>query len=76
MADDTPAGGAESTPEPRDEERQALYYLAQGLTERQAATALSVSEATFRRITQRARIAVGGNSTINAVYLAAKRGLI
>lgn len=58
------------------EEHSALLHLALGLTERQAAAELSVSEATFRRILQRARQRLGATSTTNAIYIAAKQGLI
>lgn len=58
------------------DELRALRLLAEGRTESQAARELAISEATLRRLLRRARQGLEANSTIHAVYLAAKRGLI
>ncbi|HVF52578.1 MAG TPA: hypothetical protein VNC78_03115 [Actinomycetota bacterium] len=53
-----------------------LRSLASGMSQAQAARAARVSEATMRRAIRGAREAMGASTTIRAVYLAAKRGLI
>lgn len=68
------SAGADGTLE--QDELRALLLLAEGRTESQAARELAISEATLRRLVRRARDLLGANSTIHAVYLAAKRGLI
>jgi len=53
-----------------------LRRFAEGESSAQVARALSISEATMRRNLQDARDALGASSTANAIYLAAKGGLI
>ena len=53
-----------------------LRRFAEGESSAQVARALSISEATMRRNLQEARDALGAVSTANAIYLAAKGGLI
>ena len=57
-------------------EVEILGHLAHGLAEAQAARRMSMSEATLRRNLARAREKLGATSTTNAVYIAARRGLI
>lgn len=53
-----------------------LRRFAGGESSAQVARALSISEATMRRNLQEARDLLGAASTANAIYLAAKEGLI
>jgi DNA-binding NarL/FixJ family response regulator len=53
-----------------------LRRYAEGASSAQVARALSISEATMRRNLQEARDILGAASTANAIYLAAKGGLI
>ena len=55
---------------------EILRRFAEGESSAQVARALSISEATMRRNLQEARDALGAVSTANAIYLAAKGGLI
>ncbi|MDQ3984887.1 MAG: hypothetical protein M3280_00065 [Actinomycetota bacterium] len=57
-------------------QRAILWNLAQGMTGSQVARINAVSEATMRRALRKARQLLGAVNTINAIYLAAKRGLI
>jgi DNA-binding NarL/FixJ family response regulator len=57
-------------------ERRALWHVAQGTPGASVARALAISESTLRRVLRRARAEVGANSTINAVYRAARKGWI
>lgn len=71
---DLPEDPVEVTLKP--DELRALSLFAEGLTESQIARALAMSETTLRRAMRQTRGSLGANSTINAVYLATKRGLI
>ena len=55
---------------------EILQRFAAGQTSTQVARALAISEATMRRNLQDARNTLGAASTANAIYLAAKAGLI
>jgi DNA-binding NarL/FixJ family response regulator len=57
-------------------QREILSNLAQGMTGPQVARAMAISEATMRRMLRTAWQQLGASSTTNAVYLAAKAGLI
>ena len=58
------------------EELRALALVAAGHAARRVARVLGVSDATLRRRLKRVEGKLGANSRINAVYLAARRGLI
>ncbi|HEV2755188.1 MAG TPA: LuxR C-terminal-related transcriptional regulator [Actinomycetota bacterium] len=58
------------------EELRALSLVADGYAAQRVARVLGVSDATLRRRLKRAAEKLGANSRINAVYLAARRGLI
>ena len=58
------------------EEIEILGHVARGLVEAQVAKRMSMSEATLRRNIARARDKLRATSTTNAVYIAARRGLI
>ena len=53
-----------------------LGLVAAGHGVRRVARTLSVSESTLRRKMRVVQQKLGGNSRINAVYIAAKKGLI
>jgi DNA-binding NarL/FixJ family response regulator len=57
-------------------QRAVLWRVAHGQKATQVARELAISEATMRRTIRRARVALGAVSTVHAVYLAAKGGLI
>lgn len=59
-----------------DLELRLLGLIAAGHGVRRVARALSISESTLRRKMGRIQRKLGGNSRINAVYIAAKRGWI
>ena len=57
-------------------EIQALRHLGQGLLVTQVARRLAMSESTLRRTIRQAREKLGALGTTNAIYIAARRGLI
>lgn len=59
-----------------EEELRALALVAAGHAAQRIARVLNVSDATLRRKLKRAQDKLGANSRINAVYVAARRGLI
>lgn len=57
-------------------ETALLTSLAQGHAARRVARCLSISDSTLRRRLADIQRRLGGNSRINTIYIAAKRGLI
>lgn len=60
----------------RRRERQVLHLLAQGRTEREAASELHFSYAYTRELAAAACRTLGARNTRNAIYLATRGGLI
>jgi DNA-binding CsgD family transcriptional regulator len=61
---------------PTDRELEALRLLARGLSSAAVARSLAISESTLRRTLRGAREALAANGTVNAIYLATRKGLI
>ncbi|MDQ3878319.1 MAG: hypothetical protein M3290_08235 [Actinomycetota bacterium] len=57
-------------------QRRVLLEVASGAPGKVVARRTAVSESTMRRVLRSVRTTLGANSTINAVYIAAKGGLI
>lgn len=57
-------------------ETKLLTLIAEGHAVRRVARSLSMSDSTVRRRLAGIQRRLGGNSRINTVYIAAKRGLI
>lgn len=57
-------------------QRQVLLEIASGTPGKVAARRAAISESTMRRVLRSVREVLGATSTVNAVYIAAKGGLI
>ena len=68
--------GSDPSSQLSDEEAALLLAVAHGHAAQRIARSLALSEATLRRRLRKVQKKLGANSRINAVYLAAKRGVI
>lgn len=57
-------------------DKALLTLLAEGHAARRVSRSLSISDSTLRRRLAEIQRRLGGNSRINTIYIAAKRGLI